>query len=505
MADWGSGYVTDTPYVHDYCAVQTPAMLSLAALSAGVEAAGGAGEPLAYCDLGCGQGFTAQLIAAANPAAVVTGYDFNPGHIAGAQAMAQAGGLSNVAFHEASFDELAGAAAGPGFDIIAAHGVFSWVSPANRRALVAFVAKRLKPGGLFYLSYDSMPGWAAFAPLRRIFARHFAPRAGLSAPQGIERAVVYAEALRQAEARYFKVFPHAETQWERLKTTPRAYLAHELLTRDWEAFCFGEVAEALSAAKLSYLGPAYLADAVDRVNYSEKQIAALAALDDPVLAEETRDMFASRQFRRDVFVKGRAEASVLRQRALWNARRFVLTVPPGDFDWDFATAQGKMQFRPEIHGPLIEALLAGPTSLGELLRASPLSAAHCSSLVDALKIMAGRGDVAPALPEAGDAAARVFNGAVLARNLEGAPLTHLASPLTGGGVPVDRLSQLYLSAKRRGLADPLAEVEKLARAAAPAAADGTAASPEAAEAYAAAEVKRIAEKAAPRLARLGID
>lgn len=33
MADWGAGYVTDTAYVHDFCRVQTPAILSLAALS----------------------------------------------------------------------------------------------------------------------------------------------------------------------------------------------------------------------------------------------------------------------------------------------------------------------------------------------------------------------------------------------------------------------------------------------------------------------------------------
>ena len=38
MADWGSGYVTDTAYVHDFCRVQTPPMLALAALSGGVEA-----------------------------------------------------------------------------------------------------------------------------------------------------------------------------------------------------------------------------------------------------------------------------------------------------------------------------------------------------------------------------------------------------------------------------------------------------------------------------------
>src|SRR5215470_7988325 len=98
MADWGSGYVTDTAYVHDFCRPQTPAILNLAALAKGVAAAGGRGEPFAYCDLGCGQGFTANLVAAANPHAEVFAADFNPTHIAGARGLANAALLENIRF-----------------------------------------------------------------------------------------------------------------------------------------------------------------------------------------------------------------------------------------------------------------------------------------------------------------------------------------------------------------------------------------------------------------------
>src|SRR5689334_2818626 len=127
MADWGSGYVTDTAYVHDFCRVQTPAILSLAALSKGVAAPGGRGEPVAYCDLGCGQGFTANLIAAANPQANVFAADFNPTHIAGARRLAEAAGLENVQFREAGFDELVQDSGVPDFDVMCLHGVYSWI------------------------------------------------------------------------------------------------------------------------------------------------------------------------------------------------------------------------------------------------------------------------------------------------------------------------------------------------------------------------------------------
>src|SRR5215468_603666 len=132
MADWGAGYVTDTAYVHDFCRVQTPAILSLAALSRNVAAAGGRGEALHYCDLGCGQGFTANLVAAANPRASVFAADFNPTHIAGARALAHAAGTKNIEFREADFAELLNDASVPEFDIICLHGVYSWISVENR-------------------------------------------------------------------------------------------------------------------------------------------------------------------------------------------------------------------------------------------------------------------------------------------------------------------------------------------------------------------------------------
>jgi SAM-dependent methyltransferase len=222
MPDWGSGYVTDKAYVHDFCRVQTPPGLAFAALCGGVQAPGGAAEPMAYCDLGCGQGYTANLVAAANPAAQVLGVDFNPSHIANARALAGAAGLASVDFREASFEDIAADPTVPSFDVMAMHGVFSWISAQNRRALVDLIGKRLKPGGLLYISYDCMLGWAAVAPLRRIMARHFAPRPGMASPAALERALAYSDLLGKTDARFHRLFPNVEAQMERLKKMPRA-------------------------------------------------------------------------------------------------------------------------------------------------------------------------------------------------------------------------------------------------------------------------------------------
>jgi SAM-dependent methyltransferase len=508
MADWGSGYVTDTAYVHDFCRVQTPPMLALAALSGGVEAPGGAGEALSYCDLGCGQGYTANLIAAANPAVQVLGVDFNPSHIANARALAGAAELSNVAFREASFEDLAADPTMPQFDIMAMHGVFSWISPQNRRALVALIGKRLKPGGLLYVSYDCMPGWAGVAPLRRIIARSFAPRPGLPSSAALERAIAYSDSLRAAEPRFHRMFPNVEAQMERLKKTPRAYLAHELLTRDWEAFSFGEVANELAEAKLAYVGSAYLTDSVDRVNFTEAQQTFLASLEDSMLREETRDMLLGRQFRRDVFAKGVTATNQRRIRARWLDTRFAMTSLEKNVDMTFETPLGKLQLRPDVHGPLIDILHKGPVTLRGAIEGLPEATTNWGSITDAIKVLVGRGDLQPALPAAGDearaASVRAFNGAVLERAMESAEFSYLASPVTGGAVRVDRLSQLYLFARQRGFLDPAEMLATLAQGAVATGDDGASPSAEAGRAFAQSEKARIETTVVPVLEKLGI-
>src|SRR5262249_43828066 len=57
---------------------------------------------------------------------------------------------------------------------------------------------------------------------------------------------------------------------------------------------------------------------------------------------------------------------------------------------------------------------------------------------------------------------RRFNTAVPARAKESTELGYLASPVTGGGIRVDRLTQLYLLAKAQDGANPAEHMAKMA-------------------------------------------
>src|SRR5262249_4395911 len=132
----------------------------------------------------------------------------------------------------------------------------------------------------------------------------------------------------------------------------------------------------------------------------------------------------------------------------------------------FETTLGKLQVRPDIYKPIIEILDRGPLSLRELVASPAAAKLEWSGLLDAIKVLVGHGALQPALPRetesARAASARRFNAAVIARAKESAELGYFASPVTGGGIRVDRFTQLYLGAKHAGNGNPVAALVAMA-------------------------------------------
>ena len=74
------GYATDIPYLRDFKPMLAPAWLDHVALVAGV-APPARQNGFAWCDLGCGHGVTAVILAATHPAGIFHGIDALPAHI----------------------------------------------------------------------------------------------------------------------------------------------------------------------------------------------------------------------------------------------------------------------------------------------------------------------------------------------------------------------------------------------------------------------------------------
>jgi hypothetical protein len=144
----------------------------------------------------------------------------------------------------------------------------------------------------------------------------------------------------------------------------------------------------------------------------------------------------------------------------------------------------------------------------ELVASEPAARLEWTGLTDAIRVLVGRGDLQPALPAENEAertaAVRAFNAAVTALAKDSDDLGYLASPVTGGGVRVDRLTQLYLQAKRDG-GDPVATLATIAeRGGGIVDRNDNKLAPEEARAALAERVARLERRTSPLLERLGI-
>lgn len=115
--------------------------------------------PPAACrvlELGAGDGGNLLPMALALPGSTFVGIDLAAEPVARGRAMAAELGAGNL---ELLQGDIAAPPAGLGeFDYIVSHGVYSWIPPKARDALLAASARLLADQGVAYVSYNAYPG-----------------------------------------------------------------------------------------------------------------------------------------------------------------------------------------------------------------------------------------------------------------------------------------------------------------------------------------------------------
>jgi SAM-dependent methyltransferase len=445
---WSEGYVVDLDYTSGYFRELSPAYLRFVALLGGVEVQDAASYT--YYELGCGNGYSTTLHAAANPEARFYGVDFNPTHIHNAQRLAQDARAANVRFLEKSFGELLDTDLADA-DFIALHGVWSWVGDEQRRHLLEFIRRRLKPGGLVYVSYNCLPGIAQVAPLQRLINEHAAAAAGDRLDK-VRRSIDFASRLQQAGARFFFVNPLAASRLAALRTQDPHYVAHEYHNANWTPFYHADVARDLAGAKLSYAGCAALIENFDQLTLSPELARLAAELGERSLAETMKDFARNQVFRRDVFTRGAPKAAPARLDAMLDATRFCLARPRASCRMKTTTLAGELALQPESYAPVLDALARAPMTFTELSQAPECAQLDRIRLRQAVFGMAALGNLLPALPVTGEdarvEAAGHFNQAALRTPLGGTADFGVASPVLGAGIQVNLVDRLLLAAPR---------------------------------------------------------
>ncbi len=457
MSDWSDGYVKGVDYTYDYYRELNPFAARLALLNAGF-ACSGESTGVA-CELGFGFGASTTIHAAAS-ASEWWGTDFNPVQARFARELAQASG-ANVHLFDESFADFCCRSDLPEFDFIGLHGIWSWVSDENRRLIVDFIRRRLRVGGVLYISYNTQPGWAQMVPMRQLMIEYMetmsAPGEGIVGR--IDSAIKYVDDLLEASPGYVSLNPAAASRVKTLKGQNRNYLAHEYFNRDWQPMLFAEFSRWLEPAKVSFACSAQYSDHFDVFNLLPAQVQILGKISDVTFRQSARDFMVNRQFRKDYWIKGPHRLTPDEQKAALRDQAVVLITDPGEIVLKADGSLVERDLPALIYRPIIELLADRQVrSLGQIEDQLSDSGIPFGPLVEAIMVLIGKGNVAAV--QDGTTTRRAMDGAaklnrhLIESSVRSARVRHLASPVTGGGVFVQDFHLQMLLAREQGLELP---------------------------------------------------
>jgi len=455
MSDWTAGYRTDTEYVHAYHGELNPLRARVALTNAGIAC------PAFHTafELGYGQGLSVNMHAAGSPVAWY-GNDFNALQAANAQELAAASG-AGAQLTEESFAELAKRRDLPDFDYIGLHGIWSWVSSSNRKLVTDFIRRKLKPGGVVYLGYNTTAGFASFEPVRQLLLQHSRVMGvkGRGILPRVGDAVEFAERLFALNPPFVRLNPVASESVKTLRRKSKHYLAHEYFNLDWQPMHFAEIAEQLHGAKLEYGCSAHYMDHIGNSNFTIEQQRFLQEIPDTVFRESVKELMLHQRFRKDFWVKGARRLTTGERRQRLRRLRFVMTALRTEIPQTVKGVMGEARIDTESFRIVLDQLQDHSVlTLGEIEKSAAGSPISLSELMDALLVLSGLGVVQPAHEEVVAKKTRAqcaaLNLHLLQQSLSRADCAYLASPITGGGIPVNHVQQLFLLARHEGHKKP---------------------------------------------------
>jgi SAM-dependent methyltransferase len=452
MSDWTSGYVAEIDYLYGCYQELNPLRARLAFLNVGLEYP----EFGTACELGFGQGLSVNMHAAGS-LTKWRGTDFNPMHASFAQALAAASG-AGAELRDEGFAQFCARPDLPDFDYIGLHGVWSWISDENRTVIADFLRRKLKVGGVLYISYNTLPAWAAMVPFRHLLTEHAetmsAPGQGIASR--VNAAMGFMDSLLEVGSSYGNSHPQAVARLKSMKGQSRSYLAHEYFNRDWKPMHFSEMADWLAPAKLTFACSAHFPDHVDFLNLSAAQLGFLAGIPDPRFRESVRDFLVNRQFRKDYWVKGARRFSRPEQMETVRNFRVILTKPRSEITLTAQGSAGDLILPEATYGPVLQAMEDCKIwTLGEIEAKTKQNSVSFAQVMQIVMVLIGKGAASPAQDKAVIAKAKAQTNRLNAHLLDKARTSenvgYLASPVTGGAIPIGRVEQLFLLALARGV------------------------------------------------------
>lgn len=332
--------------------------------------------------------------------------------------------------------------------------------PEKRRALFGRAAAWLKPGGLLYLGYNALPGWAAVEPLRRLMLDTSAGVEGGSEARA-RHGLAFAKTLCDGHAGYFVSNPSAKEILATMLKMGVPYTAHEFFHAHWHPMYFADVAAEAAEHDLRFVGQIPL-----HLNYRDLTIPAplqeaFRSVSDRRAWEHLKDFATNESFRRDVYVKGAVGRAENTSRTYLDGTPFGTLVPADRVKRDVPLASRSLRFT----GPLFDAVIARIArrswTASDLAREPSLAAFDSDAIRQAVLHLLMGGDVVPVALGSTEClatgsryrVASAFNRAILSQPLSNRAAVVLASPVAGTGVRLSMIQAVMLRALSEGRPD----------------------------------------------------
>jgi len=417
-------------------------------------------EPFRYLELGYGQAISLNIFASSQEGEF-WGTDFNLEHTMSAKKALENTTVNSTLLNE-SFKELeARSARGelPQFDMIILHGIWSWINEENRNHITRIFSRNLKEGGICYISYNCLPGWANLMPLRDLMSsyRDYAKNIKGITDQA-QHAYNVAATLEKAGAAFFKINPQATGRLKNLANASISYAAHEYFNEHSKPFYFKDVAKTLASVNCSFLCPTDLQNHLP--NFIPPDIASLLkTITDIEMSETIRDFTYNTTFRRDIFIKeGNTQSAKSIQEKL-DAIPIILARPMEEIGYK---VQGFLPFTLErkIYDPILEFLTTNnyaPKTIKEICAYSKSINIPKEGCLQIIRILLSFFYILP-YQEPSERIrknCKALNSYFCEKARKGQYSSVLASPITGNGVQVSRIEQLLLDAQSQGKTSPI--------------------------------------------------
>ncbi len=298
-----------TPAANDYDLVAYPSMahpqtfaefLSIKGFLRGLDVA--PPERCRVLELGCGDGFNLAAMAAIYPEATYTGIDYSADAVARGRRIIADLGLKQIRLETADIRALDQLEPHLGeFDYIVAHGVYSWVPPEVRNALLTAIGRLLAPQGVAFVSYLALPGALMRELVRTIIRFHTRAVPDPSEKAKQSRSLLHLIAQGSME-------PNHYTQWvvtelDTIEKHTDEALFHDELSSVSAPLLFTDFIEHAASHGLQFLSEAEYLLPVSRALTDEvrEQLRPLEA--NRVLLEQYLDFMEGRRFRQTLLCR----------------------------------------------------------------------------------------------------------------------------------------------------------------------------------------------------------